>query len=92
VGIGRSATRIGLLAAGVAAAMVVAACGSTDRTVTNAASINPLTATIPASTIPADTPVEPGIFRLTGQPSLALDLVRSGAVVAAVEARLGDLD
>ena len=62
-------------------AMVVAACGSTDRTVTNAASINPLTATIPVSTIPADTPVEPGIFRLTGQPSLALDLVRSGAAL-----------
>ena len=64
--------------------MVVAACGSADRTVTNAASINPLTATVPASTIPADTPVEPGIFRLTGQPTLEFDLVRSGAALGFV--------
>lgn len=68
--------------AGVAA--LGAACGSSDTAATNAASIDPLTATVPASTIPADTPVEPGIFRLTGQASLELDLVRTSAALGFV--------
>ncbi|MEI6689277.1 MAG: ABC transporter substrate-binding protein [Thermoleophilia bacterium] len=68
----------------IGVAALVAACGSSDGGSTDAASIDPLTATVPASTIPADTPAEPGIFRLTGQPSLAFDLVRSGAALGFV--------
>jgi len=78
---GRSATRGVLAMACIGVAALVAACGSSDGGSTDAASIDPLTATVPASTIPADTPAEPGIFRLTGQPSLAFDLVRSGAAL-----------
>ena len=40
---------------------------------------DPLTQTVPASSIPADTPPEPGVFRLVGEPSLTYDLVRAGA-------------
>lgn len=65
-------------------AVLLAGCGSSERRATNAASIDPLTATVPASTIPADTPVEPGIFRLTGQSSLELDLVRSSGALGFV--------
>lgn len=71
-------------AACIAVAALVAACGSTSTAATDAASIDPLTETVPVSTIPADTPVEPGIFRLTGQPSPAFDLVRSAAALGYV--------
>jgi NitT/TauT family transport system substrate-binding protein len=75
---------LGLVMVCVAMAAALAACGSSRGGATNAASINPLTATVPASTIPADTPVEPGIFRLTGQASLELDLVRTSAALGYV--------
>jgi len=68
----------------IAVAALVAACGSSGGGSTNAASVDPLTETVPLSTLPADTPVEPGILRLTGQPSLAFDLVRSGAALGFV--------
>ena len=68
----------------IAVAALVAACGSSGGGSTNAASVDPLTETVPVSTLPADTPVEPGILRLTGQPSLAFDLVRSGAALGFV--------
>ena len=70
----------------VTVAAVVAACGSTGGAATDADSINPLTATVPASTLPAETPVEPGIFRVTGEQSLAYDLVRLGASLGFVGA------
>lgn len=40
---------------------------------------DPLTQTVPASPIAADTPPEPGVLRVVGQPSLTYDLVRAGA-------------
>lgn len=63
----------------ITAAIGTAACGSSGGGSTDAAAPDPLTATVPPSTISADTPVEPGVFTLVGEPSLALDLVRSGA-------------
>ncbi|MGI9188015.1 MAG: ABC transporter substrate-binding protein [Gaiellales bacterium] len=78
---GRSATRMVLAMACIGVAALAAACGSSNDAATDAASIDPLTETVPVSTIPADTPPEPGIFRLTGQPSLAFDLVRAGAAL-----------
>ena len=61
-----------------ALALVLAACGGTSQGKTEF-TVDPLTQTVPASTIPADTPVEPGVFRLTGRPTLTYDLVRAAA-------------
>ncbi|MGI9117894.1 MAG: ABC transporter substrate-binding protein [Gaiellales bacterium] len=79
MGTTRSASRW-MAAACVIAAAVAAGCGSSGGAV-DANTVDPLTETVPASTIPADTPVEPGVFRVIGQPSLALDLVRSAAAL-----------
>lgn len=62
----------------VLAAVALAACGGTSEGKTEF-TVDPLTQTVPPSTIPADTPVEPGIFRLTGRPTLTFDLVRAAA-------------
>ena len=62
----------------VTAALALAACGGSGPEKTEFTA-DPLTQTVPASTIPADTPVEPGVFQLIGRPTLTYDLVRTGA-------------
>ena len=81
---GSRALRGGLAMMCIAVAALAAACGSSGGGTTDAASVDPLTETVPASTIPATTPVEAGTFRLIGQPSLAFDLVRTGAALGFV--------
>ena len=61
-----------------ALALVLAACGGASEGKTEFTA-DPLTQTVPASTIPADTPVESGVFRLTGRSTLTYDLVRAAA-------------
>ena len=76
----RHDSRVGILRGivVVASVLALAACGGAEQDKTEFTA-DPLTQTVPASTIPADTPVEPGVFRLVGRPTLTYDLVRSGA-------------
>jgi NitT/TauT family transport system substrate-binding protein len=84
VGIGRKTTRALVLLVAITAAFGVSACGASRNEGGDADSIDPLTVQVPPSTIPADTPVEPGVFRVTGQRSLAFELVRAGAALGFV--------
>ena len=62
----------------VAVAMAAVACGggSGGATTTADTAVDPLTVTVPPSTVDANLPVEPGIFRVVGRPSMTLGLLR----------------
>lgn len=65
--------------AALLAALVLAACGGAGATPapsTATVTVDPLTETVPDSRIPSDTPVEPGVLRIVGAPSLSYDLVQ----------------
>ena len=65
----------------VAVALAAVACGSSGGATTTAdATVDPLTITVPPSTIDATLPVEPGIFRVIGRPSTTLGLLRVAGI------------
>ena len=61
----------------VAVALAAVACGGSGGATTTAdTAVDPLTITVPPSKIDPNLPVEPGIFRVVGRPSMTLGLLR----------------
>mgnify|MGYP006276209411 CR=1 FL=1 len=61
--------------------LVLAACGgSSGASTPSSTAVDPLTETVPASTVPADLPVEPGVLRVAGERSLGMDLVQTAVL------------
>ena len=71
----------------IVVASVAAACGSSGGATTTAGTtVDPLTISVPPSTVDASLPAEPSIFSITGRPSLTLAMVR----VAGMHGLLGE--
>ena len=71
----------------IVVASLAAACGSSGGATTTAdATVDPLTISVPPSTVDASLPAEPGLFSIAGRPSLTLDMVR----VAGMHGLLGE--
>ena len=79
--------RWAVLLGAVVVASIAAACGGSGGAMTTAGStVDPLTISVPPSPIDASLPAEPGIFSVTGLPSLTLAMVR----VAGIHGLLGE--
>ena len=71
----------------IVVASVAAACGSSGGATTTASTtVDPLTISVPPSTVDASLPAEPSIFSIAGRPSLTLAMVR----VAGIHGLLGE--
>ena len=71
----------------IVVASVAAACGSSGGATTTAGTtVDPLTISVPPSTVDASLPAEPSIFSIAGRPSLTLAMVR----VAGMHGLLGE--
>ena len=71
----------------IVVASVAAACGSSGGATTTASTtVDPLTISVPPSTVDASLPAEPSIFSIAGRPSLTLAMVR----VAGMHGLLGE--
>jgi|APGre2960657468_1045069.scaffolds.fasta_scaffold37102_1 NitT/TauT family transport system substrate-binding protein len=79
--------RWAVLLGAIVVASIAAACGgSGSATTTTGTMVDPLTVSVPPSTVDASLPAEPGIFSIAGRPSLTLAMVR----VAGMHGLLGE--
>jgi len=79
--------RWAVLLSAIVVASIAAACGgSGSATTTTGTMVDPLTVSVPPSTVDASLPAEPGIFSIAGRPSLTLAMVR----VAGMHGLLGE--